>query len=52
MAALTASLVSKAIYTAFVERHNGTDRNRKVRRSQCNSKCAEVHWALFKRSPE
>ena len=43
------SLASKAINTAFVERHNGTDRNRnarKVRRSYCFSKDAEVHQAV------
>src|ERR1022692_1896715 len=49
MAALALSLVSKAINTAFVERHNGTDRNRnarKVRKSYCFSKDAQVHQAV------
>jgi IS1 family transposase len=48
-AALAVSLVSKAINTAFVERHNGTDRNRnarKVRKSYCFSKDAQVHQAV------
>ena len=47
-AALAASLVSKAINTAFVERHNGTDRNRngrKVRKTYCFSKDWSVHEA-------
>src|SRR5208282_3275741 len=49
MAALAVSLVSKAINTAFVERHNGTDRNRnarKVRKSYCFSKDVQVHQAV------
>jgi hypothetical protein len=49
MAALAQSVVSKAINTAFVERHNGTDRNRnarKVRKSYCFSKNWDVHEAL------
>ena len=49
MAALACSLVSKAINTAFVERHNGTDRNRnarKVRKSYCFSKDWAVHQAV------
>jgi len=49
MAALAQSVVSKTINTAFVERHNGTDRNRnarKVRKSYCFSKNWEVHEAL------
>lgn len=49
MAALVQSRVSKAINTAFVERHNGTDRNRnarKVRKSYCFSKNWNVHEAL------
>jgi IS1 family transposase len=49
MTALAQSVVSKAINTAFVERHNGTDRNRnarKVRKSYCFSKNWEVHEAL------
>ena len=40
-AAIEASEVSNTINTAFVERHNGTDRNRnarKVRKSYCFSK--------------
>ena len=49
MAALALSLVSKAINTAFVERHNGTDRNRngrKVRKTYCFSKDWQVHEAV------
>ena len=49
MAALVVSLVSSAINTSFVERHNGTDRNRnarKVRKSYCFSKDAQVHEAV------
>lgn len=49
MAALKRSQVSKAINTAFVERHNGTDRNRnarKVRKSYCFSKDWDVHQAM------
>lgn len=49
MAALELSRVSKAINTAFVERNNGTDRNRngrKVRKTYCFSKDWEVHEAV------
>lgn len=49
LAALAASLVSTAINTAFVERHNGTDRNRngrKVRQTYCFSKDWTVHEAV------
>jgi IS1 family transposase len=49
MVALAQSVVSKAINTAFGERHNGTDRHRnarKVRKSYCFSKNWEVHEAL------
>jgi IS1 family transposase len=49
MAALALSQVSKAINTAFVERQNGTDRNRnarKARKSYCFSKDWEVHQAV------
>jgi IS1 family transposase len=48
-AALLLSLVSTAINTSFVERHNGTDRNRnarKARKSYCFSKDAQVHEAV------
>lgn len=48
-AALEASAVSQTINTAFIERHNGTDRNRnarKVRRSYCFSKDWDVHNAM------
>src|SRR5205807_8198610 len=41
LAALAASLVSTAVNTVFVERENGTDRNRnarKVRKTYCFSK--------------
>jgi hypothetical protein len=49
LTALAQSAVSTAINTAFVERHNGTDRNRnarKVRKSYCFSKNWEVPEAL------
>jgi hypothetical protein len=49
MTALAQSVVSTAINTAFIERHNGTDRNRnarKVRKTYCFSKNWEVHEAL------
>ena len=49
VAALGMSKVSRAINTAFVERQNGTDRNRnarKVRRSYCFSKDWAVHQAV------
>ena len=49
MAALALSTVSNAINTAFVERHNGTDRNRngrKVRKTYCFSKDWQVHEAV------
>jgi hypothetical protein len=49
LAALAVSAVSKAINTAFVERQNGTDRNRnarKVRKSYCFSKDEQVHQAV------
>jgi IS1 family transposase len=48
-AAIEASAVSSTINTAFVERHNGTDRNRnarKVRKSYCFSKDWDVHNAM------
>jgi IS1 family transposase len=47
-AALVASAVSSAVNTCFVERHNGTDRNRcrrKVRKSYAFSKDWDVHRA-------
>lgn len=49
LAALALSLVSKAINIAFVERHNGTDRNRngrKVRKTYGFSKDWKVHEAV------
>jgi len=49
MAALKSSLVSNQINTAFVERQNGTDRNRngrKVRKTYCFSKDWQVHDAV------
>ena len=49
MAALAQSPVSRAINTAFVERNNGTDRNRnarKVRKTYCFSKDWDVHQAV------
>jgi IS1 family transposase len=48
-AALARSGVSRTINTAFVERHNGTDRNRnarKVRKTYCFSKDWWVHRAV------
>jgi IS1 family transposase len=48
-AALALSAVSDSVTTVFVERHNGTDRNRnarKVRKSYCFSKDWEVHAAV------
>lgn len=49
IAALAVSLVSTAVNTVFVERENGTDRNRnarKVRKTYCFSKDWEVHEAV------
>ena len=49
LAALAASTVSSAINTAFVERDNGTDRNRnarKVRKTYCFSKDWQIHEAV------
>jgi len=48
-AAIEASAVSNTINTAFIERHNGTDRNRnarKVRKSYCFSKDWDMHNAM------
>jgi hypothetical protein len=48
-AALDGSSVSDAVNTVYVERQNGTDRNRnarKVRKSYCFSKDWDVHEAL------
>ncbi len=47
--ALLRSLASRTINTAFVERHNGTDRNRnarKVRKTYCFSKDWRMHEAV------
>lgn len=49
LTALAASLVSTAVNTVFVERENGTDRNRnarKVRKTYCFSKDWAVHEAV------
>jgi IS1 family transposase len=49
LAALARSLVSKVVNLAFVERHNGSDRNRnrrKVRKTCCFSKDWQVHEAM------
>jgi IS1 family transposase len=49
LAALAVSLVSKVVNISFVERHNGSDRNRnrrKVRKTCCFSKDWEVHEAM------
>jgi hypothetical protein len=48
-AALDQSSVSEAVNTVYVERHNGTDRNRnarKVRKTYCFSKDWQVHQAV------
>jgi IS1 family transposase len=48
-AALKASAVSRHVNTSFVERHNGTDRNRnarKARKTYCFSKDWDVHDAV------
>jgi len=47
--AIEASAVSNTVNTAFIERHNGTDRNRnarKVRKSYCFSKDWDMHNAM------
>ena len=49
LAALALSLVSTVVNTVFVERHNGSDRNRnrrKVRKTCCYSKDWKVHEAM------
>jgi IS1 family transposase len=49
VAALAVSLVSKVVNTVFIERHNGSDRNRnrrKVRKTCCFSKDWQVHEAM------
>ena len=49
MAALALSLVSTVVNTVFLERHNGSDRNRnrrKVRKTCCFSKDWQVHEAM------
>jgi IS1 family transposase len=49
VAALALSLVSKVVNTVFIERHNGSDRNRnrrKVRKTCCFSKDWEMHEAM------
>src|SRR5207244_5417036 len=49
MAALALSTASTNVNTAFVERHNGTDRNRngrKARKTYCFSKDWQVHQAV------
>jgi hypothetical protein len=49
VAALASSPVSDAVNTVYVERHNGTDRNRnarKVRKTYCFSKDWDVHEAV------
>ena len=48
-AALDNSAVSRTVNTAFIERHNGTERNRnarKVRRTYCFSKDWWIHRAI------
>jgi hypothetical protein len=48
-AALARSTVSRAVNTSFVERHNGTDRNRnarKARKTYCFSKDWWIHRAV------
>jgi IS1 family transposase len=49
LAVLAASVVSRVVNTVFVERHNGSDRNRnrrKVRKTCCFSKDWGVHEAM------
>jgi hypothetical protein len=49
LAALVVSLVSKVVNTVFVERHDGSDRNRnrrKVRKTCCFSKDRQGHEAM------
>ena len=49
VAALAVSAVSEDVNTVFIERHNGTDRNRnarKARKTYCFSKDWEVHEAV------
>jgi hypothetical protein len=49
LAAVAASLVSKVVNTVFIERHNGSDRNRNrrtVRKTCCFSKDWQVHEAM------
>jgi hypothetical protein len=49
LAARAVSLVSQGVNTVFVERHNGSDRNRnrrKVRKTCCFSKDGQVHEAM------
>ena len=49
LAALAVSLVSAVVNTVFLERHNGSDRNRnrrKVRKTCCSSKDWGVHEAM------
>ena len=46
MAVFRLSKVSKKINTAFVKRQNGTDRNRKVRKTYCFSKDWDIHEAV------
>ena len=49
LAALANSMVSRVVNTAFVERHNGTDRNRnarKMRKTYCFSKDWWIHRAV------
>jgi len=43
-AALEASAVSRAVNTAFVERHNGTDRNRNARRARKTYRFSKDWW--------
>jgi hypothetical protein len=49
VAALARSMISDEVNTVFVERQNGTDRNRnarKVRKTYCFSKDWQVHEAV------
>jgi len=43
-AALEASAVSRTVNTAFVERHNGTDRNRNARRARKTYRFSKDWW--------
>ena len=45
--AVAASAVGRVVNTSFVERHNGTDRNRCSRRA-CKSYGFSKHWGVHR----